>query len=125
MADAPASPSAPRFHRLPTSVELDLVAMEHRILEWWESERIFERSLEAREGADRWTFYEGPPTANGLPGTHHIEARAFKDVFPRYQTMRGRYVPRVAGGTATACRSRSPSRSRISRPTPSSRASAS
>jgi len=71
--------------------------MEHELLDWWERERIFERSLAAREGAERWTFYEGPPTANGLPGTHHIEARAFKDVFPRFQTMRGRYVPRIAG----------------------------
>lgn len=81
--------------RLPSSV--DLVAMEHEVLEWWDREAIFERSLEARAGAERWTFYEGPPTANGLPGTHHIEARAFKDVFPRFQTMRGRYVPRIAG----------------------------
>ena len=81
--------------RLPNTV--DLVAMEHELLDWWERERIFERSLAAREGAERWTFYEGPPTANGLPGTHHIEARAFKDVFPRFQTMRGRYVPRIAG----------------------------
>ena len=91
------APSPSRFRRLPTSVELDLVAMEHALLDWWESERIFERSLEAREGAERWTFFEGPPTANGLPGTHHIEARAFKDIFPRYQTMKGRYVPRIAG----------------------------
>lgn len=81
--------------RLPTAV--DLVTMERELLEWWDSEAIFKKSLAARRGAPRWTFYEGPPTANGLPGTHHIEARAFKDVFPRFQTMRGRYVPRIAG----------------------------
>ena len=87
--------SSPRFPRLPSGV--DLVAMEHDLLERWERDGIFERSLSARSGAERWTFYEGPPTANGLPGTHHIEARAFKDVFPRFQTMRGKYVPRIAG----------------------------
>src|SRR3954447_97581 len=97
MSEASSSPAAPRFRRLPTSVELDLVAMEHALLDWWESERIFERSLEAREGAERWTFYEGPPTANGLPGTHHVEARVFKDLFPRFKTMRGLMVERKAG----------------------------
>jgi len=51
----------------------------------------------ARQSGTPWTFYEGPPTANGMPGTHHIEARVFKDVFPRYQTMKGKYVTRKAG----------------------------
>lgn len=71
--------------------------MERSILDFWRSHSIFEKSLEARAGATPWTFYEGPPTANGAPGTHHIEARVFKDVFPRFHTMKGKYVSRKAG----------------------------
>jgi isoleucyl-tRNA synthetase len=71
--------------------------MERSILDFWRTNSIFEASTQAREGAQPWTFYEGPPTANGMPGTHHIEARVFKDVFPRYQTMKGKYVTRKAG----------------------------
>ena len=77
--------------------QIDLPAMEHSILDFWKRENIFEKSLEARAQGEPWTFYEGPPTANGMPGTHHIEARVFKDVFPRYQTMKGKYVSRKAG----------------------------
>ncbi len=77
--------------------QIDLPAMEHSILDFWKSNKVFEKSLESRSGAQQWTFYEGPPTANGMPGTHHIEARVFKDVFPRYQTMKGKYVTRKAG----------------------------
>lgn len=76
---------------------LDLVAMEHEILALWESEKIFEKTLEQSQDRPRWVFYEGPPTANGTPGTHHVEARVFKDVFPRYKTMKGFHVPRKAG----------------------------
>ena len=83
------------YRALPTQV--DLPAMEREILAFWNSTRIFDKSIAARSGAQPWTFYEGPPTANGLPGTHHIEARVFKDVFPRFHTMKGRYVPRRAG----------------------------
>jgi len=86
--------------------QIDLPAMEHAILDFWREEKIFERSTQSRDGAEPWTFYEGPPTANGMPGTHHIEARVFKDVFPRYQTMKGKYVTRKAGWTATAYRLR-------------------
>jgi isoleucyl-tRNA synthetase len=71
--------------------------MERSILDFWREHAIFEASTAARQGAQPWTFYEGPPTANGMPGTHHIEARVFKDVFPRYQTMKGKYVTRKAG----------------------------
>ena len=73
--------------------------MERKILEFWKRAEIFDKSIAARNttGATQWTFYEGPPTANGLPGTHHIEARVFKDVFPRFHTMKGKYVPRRAG----------------------------
>ena len=81
----------------PISPHIDLPAMEHGILAFWENYSIFAKTLAAREGAPTWTFYEGPPTANGAPGTHHIEARAFKDVFPRFHTMKGKYVFRKAG----------------------------
>jgi isoleucyl-tRNA synthetase len=63
------------------------------------------RSVSATADGEPWVFYEGPPTANGMPGTHHIEARVFKDVFPRYRTMKGYSVERKAGGTATGSRS--------------------
>ena len=76
---------------------IDLPATEHEILRFWEENSIFAKTIAAREGAPRWTFYEGPPTANGKPGTHHIEARVFKDLFPRYQTMKGNQVIRKAG----------------------------
>ena len=77
--------------------QIDLPAMEHSILKFWRENAIFEKSLDSRRGGQEWTFYEGPPTANGMPGTHHIEARVFKDVFPRYQTMKGKFVSRKAG----------------------------
>ncbi len=85
------------YEALPTHV--DLPAMEREILEFWKRSGIFDKSIAARNvtGAQQWSFYEGPPTANGLPGTHHIEARVFKDVFPRFHTMKGKYVPRRAG----------------------------
>lgn len=77
--------------------QVDLPAMEHAVLDFWAQHNTFEKTLEATAGGEPWTFYEGPPTANGQPGTHHIEARVFKDVFPRFQTMRGRHVDRKAG----------------------------
>ena len=58
---------------------------------------MFAESLRRREGAPDWVFYEGPPTANGRPGLHHVWARSFKDLFPRFHTMRGRYVARKGG----------------------------
>lgn len=76
---------------------INLPETEHRILDFWKSENIFAQSVRARGGAPVWTFYEGPPTANGAPGTHHIEARVFKDVFPRFHTMKGKQVIRKAG----------------------------
>ena len=84
-----------RFKALAPAI--DLPATEHEILSFWEQNSIFAKSIAARDGAPRWTFYEGPPTANGKPGTHHIEARVFKDLFPRYQTMKGNQVIRKAG----------------------------
>jgi isoleucyl-tRNA synthetase len=76
---------------------LDLPALDRRVLALWRERKVFERSLEQRVGADPFVFYEGPPTANGRPGVHHVEARVFKDVFPRFQTMRGYRVDRKAG----------------------------
>jgi isoleucyl-tRNA synthetase len=71
--------------------------LEERILERWRERDVFARSLAAREGAEVWSFYEGPPTANGKPGSHHVLARVFKDVYPRYRSMCGFRVPRKAG----------------------------
>jgi isoleucyl-tRNA synthetase len=71
--------------------------LEERMLARWREERVFEQTLAAREGAPVWSFYEGPPTANGRPGSHHVLARVFKDVYPRYKTMCGYRVPRKAG----------------------------
>jgi len=71
--------------------------MEERIAAGWKANRVFERSLEQREGAETWSFYEGPPTANGRPGSHHVLSRVFKDIYPRYKAMKGYRVPRKAG----------------------------
>jgi isoleucyl-tRNA synthetase len=71
--------------------------LEERILERWRERDVFHRSLRQREGAEVWSFYEGPPTANGRPGSHHVLSRVFKDVYPRYRAMAGYYVPRKAG----------------------------
>ena len=77
--------------------ELDLVALEGRVLRRWVDDDVFAESLRRREGAPEWVFYEGPPTANGRPGLHHVWARSFKDLYPRFHTMRGRYVARKGG----------------------------
>jgi isoleucyl-tRNA synthetase len=71
--------------------------LEERVLARWRERDVFGRSLANREGAEVWSFYEGPPTANGRPGSHHVLSRVFKDVYPRYRTMRGYRVPRKAG----------------------------
>jgi isoleucyl-tRNA synthetase len=81
----------------PLPAQVDLPAMEHEILARWQDAGIFERSLKQTAGGRPWIFYEGPPTANGLPGAHHVEARTFKDLFPRFKTMQGFHVPRQAG----------------------------
>jgi isoleucyl-tRNA synthetase len=81
----------------PVDAKVSFPALEERVLERWATDRVFERSMSQREGAPEWVFYEGPPTANGRPGLHHVEARAFKDIFCRFQAMRGHYVFRKAG----------------------------
>ncbi|HXR69438.1 isoleucine--tRNA ligase [Actinocrinis sp.] len=81
----------------PVPAQVDLVALEHEVLGFWRDHSVFHKSLEATADGPRWTFYEGPPTANGMPGTHHVEARVFKDIFPRFKTMKGYRVERRAG----------------------------
>jgi isoleucyl-tRNA synthetase len=71
--------------------------LEELVLERWRARDVFRESIRRREGAPAWGFYEGPPTANGAPGTHHVLSRVFKDIFPRYRTMRGSYVERKGG----------------------------
>ena len=87
----------PRRELRPLPAQVDLPALEREVLDRWRARRVFQRSLDQTTDGPLWTFYEGPPTANGRPGTHHVEARAFKDLFPRYRTMKGHYVPRRAG----------------------------
>ncbi|MCW2854795.1 MAG: isoleucine-tRNA ligase [Marmoricola sp.] len=81
----------------PVPPQVDLPELERAVLDLWAEQRTFETSIEQTLDGRPWTFYEGPPTANGMPGTHHVEARVFKDVFPRFQTMQGRYVVRKGG----------------------------
>jgi isoleucyl-tRNA synthetase len=81
----------------PVPPDTDFVALEQAELARWAAHRVFERSVEQREGAPKWVFYEGPPTANGMPGLHHVWARVYKDLFCRFHAMRGSYVPRRGG----------------------------
>jgi len=83
------------FHKVYSKV--DFPRMEQDILRFWKERSIFEKSVEARQGKQCYVFYDGPPTANGSPGIHHVLSRLFKDVIPRYKAMKGYYVPRKAG----------------------------
>src|SRR5947208_13780354 len=74
----------------------DLPALEREVLERWRDRDVFAASLRAREGAPPWVFYEGPPTANGPPGAHHVLSRVFKDIHPRLRTMCGYRLGRKA-----------------------------
>jgi isoleucyl-tRNA synthetase len=76
---------------------LNLPNVANEILSYWEENNIFEKSVTSREGAKPYVFFEGPPSANGLPGVHHVLARSIKDIFPRYKTMKGFQVKRKAG----------------------------
>ena len=84
-----------KFKDVPTS--LSFPDMEEGILKLWKDKNIFQRSMQEREGGPEYVFFEGPPTANGRPGIHHVLARAFKDMFPRYKTMQGYHVLRKGG----------------------------
>ena len=77
--------------------QLDLPKVAAEVLEFWEENDIFQKSIESREGNEPFVFYEGPPSANGLPGIHHVMARAIKDIFCRYRTLKGYQVKRKAG----------------------------
>ncbi|HRF99385.1 MAG TPA: class I tRNA ligase family protein, partial [Aggregatilineales bacterium] len=79
------------------SPKVNVNQVEQEVQEFWRLHRIFERTMQEREGGERFVFYEGPPTANGQPGSHHVLARSFKDLFPRYKTMRGYYCLRKGG----------------------------
>ncbi|MFW6599199.1 isoleucine--tRNA ligase [Propionibacteriaceae bacterium Y2011] len=92
--DRPAGATSP-YRPVPSQV--DLPAVDREVLAFWEANDTFNASLERTRDGEPWTFYEGPPTANGNPGTHHVEARVFKDLFPRFRTMQGRRVDRKAG----------------------------
>ncbi len=83
--------------KFPEYKGLDLPKVAEEILNYWEENNIFEKSVTTREGAEPYVFFEGPPSANGLPGVHHVLARAIKDIFPRYKTMKGYQVKRKAG----------------------------
>ncbi len=83
--------------RFPQYDELDLPKITAEILATWDAENTFAQSLELRKDAPPFVFYEGPPSANGLPGIHHVMARAIKDIFCRYQTQKGKRVDRKAG----------------------------
>lgn len=81
----------------PVDSRVDIQKVEQDVLESWRLNRVFDRTTEGRDDAPRYVFYEGPPTANGKPGSHHVLARAFKDMFPRYKVMQGYYVERRGG----------------------------
>jgi isoleucyl-tRNA synthetase len=83
------------FH--PVNSKTSFPQLEEKIFGLWKNKNVFERSVEARRGGQRFVLYEGPPTANGSPGIHHVLARVFKDVIPRYKAMKGYYAPRIAG----------------------------
>ncbi|MBQ8489843.1 MAG: isoleucine--tRNA ligase [Pseudobutyrivibrio sp.] len=76
---------------------LNFVEREKQVLKFWEENDIFQKSMDSRKEGETYTFYDGPPTANGKPHIGHVETRAIKDMIPRYQTMKGKFVPRKAG----------------------------
>ena len=90
-----ATPPLARYRSLPTDRPAD--SLEQELLERWTSEDLFQQSLTAREGAEEFVFLEGPPTANGRPGIHHVFARTVKDLFCRHRAMKGFHVSRKAG----------------------------
>ncbi|HAE37000.1 TPA: isoleucine--tRNA ligase, partial [Candidatus Nomurabacteria bacterium] len=77
--------------------KLNLPEEELKVLKAWKENNTFKKTLEKKSPKGNFVFYEGPPTANGQPGIHHVEARSFKDLFCRYKTMQGYYVKRKAG----------------------------
>ncbi|HAV10328.1 MAG TPA: isoleucine--tRNA ligase, partial [Dehalococcoidia bacterium] len=83
------------FH--PVNTKISFPELENEIIRFWKDRNIFQKSLHNRTGSPQFTMYDGPPTANGKPGIHHVLSRVYKDIIPRYRTMKGSYVPRKAG----------------------------
>ena len=83
--------------KFPEYNQLNLSDVNKEMLSLWDEKEIFRKSLEQRQGHPRFVFYEGPPSANGMPGIHHVIARSIKDIFCRYKTMKGFLVNRKAG----------------------------
>ena len=83
--------------RRPVDPQQSFPELEEQVLARWRERDVFHESVRRREGAEPWVFWEGPPTANGKPGAHHVLARVFKDIYPRYKTMRGYQVERKGG----------------------------
>src|SRR6186997_2926688 len=81
----------------PEYKNLNLPSISKEVLKLWDEEKTFEASVNDREGKPSFTFYEGPPSANGLPGIHHVMSRAIKDIFCRYKTLKGFQVKRKGG----------------------------
>jgi len=81
----------------PVNSKVSFPQLEESILSLWKEKDVFKQSIERRQGAPRFVLYEGPPTANGSPGIHHVLSRVFKDIIPRYKAMKGYYAPRIAG----------------------------
>ena len=81
----------------PVSSKVNFAQVEEAILSLWKGSDVFKRSVANRQGGSLFMLYEGPPTANGNPGIHHVLSRVFKDVIPRYKAMKGFYTPRIAG----------------------------
>jgi len=79
------------------SSKMNVTILEESMLRFWRANSVFQKSLDQRTSNPRYVFFEGPPTANGKPGIHHVLARAFKDIFPRYKSMQGFYVDRRGG----------------------------
>ena len=77
--------------------QLNLPEIDREILDFWEKNDIFKRALNHRQNKPQFVFYEGPPSVNGMPGIHHVVSRTLKDLFCRYQSLKGHYVPRKAG----------------------------
>src|SRR5579862_1450651 len=97
MATESQDPTARAAPHRPVDPKSSFPELEQQVLTRWRDRQIFRQSVELRRGGPAWVFYEGPPTANGPPGTHHVLSRIFKDIFPRYKTMCGFYVERKGG----------------------------
>jgi isoleucyl-tRNA synthetase len=91
------STDRPAFAHRPVDPRVSFPALEERVLDRWRERDVFAESVRRRRDSPKWGFYEGPPTANGPPGIHHVLSRVFKDIFPRYRTMRGFFVERKGG----------------------------